>query len=146
MRTTSPAANSPFAARHARRQEAPAIFAQGLSRAVIDKERPFGVMEKGDPAFAPRQLGRLRDEHRPLLRPFQNAGQDGLLFARGDDHRDARPHHHLGRLQFGGHAAHGRLAVGAARHFFHRRVQVFDQAHGAGIGLAEIFDQARPPS
>ena len=44
-----------------------------------------------------------------------------------DHHRDARPHHHSGRLHLGRHAADSRFAVRAARHFFHRR-KVFHQA------------------
>ena len=125
IRTTSPAAKFAFAPRHARRQQALALFAQRQFRAVVHKQRALGMMKKRNPAFAALQFVRLRDKQRAFVFAGQNFRQHVFLFAGRDDERDAGAHGDFCRLDFRFHAADGGFAVRAAARFFPGRNQFF---------------------
>ena len=131
-----------LAPRHARRQEAFALFAQRQLRAVVHEQRAFGMMKKRDPAFPAVHFVRLRDKQRSFRFAGQNFRQHAFLFAGGDDERDAGTHRDFRRLDFGRHAADGGVAIRAARDFFQAGVNLFDERNCFGIRLAEIFDDA----
>jgi hypothetical protein len=78
----------------------------------------------------------------PSSSPARTFGQHVFLFARGDHQRDAGAHDNFGGLDFRFHAADGGFAGRAARQFFNRRINLFDDGNGFRIRLAEIFDDA----
>ena len=137
-----PGAKISFAARDTGRQEAFASFAQGLLCSLINKERAFGMMKESNPPFAALEPSGLGNENRPFLRPLQDASENGLLFAGGDDHRDAGAHDNPGGLDFRRHAADGQDAVGAPGHSLQLMIDLIDSGNGFGICLAKIFDHA----
>ena len=68
-----------FTSRDAGWKQTLARFAQRLARAIIHVKRAAGMMKKGNPAFSPLQLVRLRDEQGAFVFAGDNA-REALLF------------------------------------------------------------------
>ena len=100
------------------------------------------MVEKGNPAFASLQPVRLRHEQRAFFFTGQNSGEHMLLLSRSDDQRNAGTSHYFGGLNFRGHPADGRRAVGSAGKFLNPLVNLFDGRNGFWIRIAEVFNHA----
>jgi len=140
IRTTSPAANSPSQARHARRQQALALSrARPVSRRHPRTTRP-GDDEKTQSSVCDPATSWDGRRTACLRFPGEDFRQHVFLFARRNHQRNAGTHGDFGRLNFRCHAADGGFAVRAASGFSIVE-SIFSMTEiGFRIGLAEIFD------
>jgi hypothetical protein len=129
-----------FAPDDARGQEALAAFAEGFAGAFVDKEGAFGVVEEGDPAFASSEFLGGGDEEGAFRFALEDAGQGVGVASVGDDEGDSGADDDTGGLEFGGHAADGGFAGGAAGKVVEAGVERLDDVEGAGVGFAEVLD------
>ena len=64
---------------HAGRQEALALVAQGVARAVVHPQGAFGVMKKSDAPLAALETGGTRDKKSPFVLAAEDVGEDALF-------------------------------------------------------------------